>query len=131
MIDYRTLRMASGPAVNNHAHSLIVAQRGRVLTDDLDFPRRPAGRARVTVVSGSATYGPRSMIIDAADSAEIESPLTVVARIEDVLRSVAGPLVVLAAALALAITVSITPAPDLPGPVAGPLSGHSVLHFPR
>jgi hypothetical protein len=107
MTEYRTLRAASRAAVNDHENSLIVGPRGPVLTDDFDVPRRPGDRARV------------------------ESPLKVVARVEDVLRSLAGPLVVVAAALALAIVISIAPAPDLPAPVAGPLSGHSALHFPR
>jgi hypothetical protein len=50
---------------------------------------------------------------------------------EAFLRSVAGPLFVLATAAVVAITLSVLPAPDRPAPIVGPLSGHSLLHFPR
>jgi hypothetical protein len=42
-----------------------------------------------------------------------------------------GPFLTLAAAAALAIAVAMTPASDRPVFPAGPLSGHSILHFPR
>jgi hypothetical protein len=47
------------------------------------------------------------------------------------LRAAVGDGIVLAAAAAVAITLLVLPAPDRPAPIAGPLTGHSLLHFPR
>ena len=44
---------------------------------------------------------------------------------------VVGPFLTLTAAAALAIAVSMTPASDRSVFPAGPLSGHSIMHFPR
>ena len=46
--------------------------------------------------------------------------------------AVVAPLFVAAVAVAVvAITLSLLPARDRPLSLAGPISGHSVLHFPR
>jgi hypothetical protein len=47
------------------------------------------------------------------------------------LRSAIGPLFVVVLAALAPITFSRLPAPDGPVWLAGPLSGHSILHFPR
>ena len=59
------------------------------------------------------------------------APAQTAERANRFLRSLVGPLVVFAAAAVVAITFSLAPASDGPAPIAGPLSGHSILHFPR
>ena len=44
---------------------------------------------------------------------------------------VVGPFLTLAAAATVAIAISMTPASDRSVFPAGPLSGHSIMHFPR
>ena len=126
MIEHRTLRTASR-AVADPANQLIVEPRGPVLMDNLQLVERQAHRMRkprITVLSGSAGYDAPTTTIDVTDFSEIKAFVRS-------LRSVVGSLVVFAAAAVLAITFSLTPASDGPAPVAGPLSGHSILHFPR
>ena len=71
------------------------------------------------------------MIIDVTDYREIKAPAQTAKRTDRHLRSVVGPLVVFAAAAVIAITFSLTPAPERPAFPTGPLSGHSLLHFQR
>jgi hypothetical protein len=132
MIERRTLRTASR-TVADPQNKLIVRPRGPVLMNDLQLLERQAHRVRkprITVISGSAGYDAPTPTIDVTDYSEIEAPAQTAKR-TDRLRSVVGPLVVFAAAAVVAITFSLTPASDGPAPVAGPLSGHSILHFPR
>ena len=88
---------------------------------------------RITVISGSA-YSSRIATVD--------TPAHTSKKTEDFLRSLVGPLVavataavgpllVAATAAVVAISLSLSPAPDRPLSVDGPVSGHSVLHFPR
>jgi hypothetical protein len=133
MIERRTLRTASR-TVGDPANQLIVGPRGPVLMDDLQLLVRQAHRVRkprITVLSGSAGYGAPTTTIDVTDYREIKAPAQTAKRTDRALRSVVGPLVVFAAVAVVAITFSLTPASDGPAPVAGPLSGHSILHFPR
>jgi hypothetical protein len=126
MSERRTLRTASR-AVADPANQLIVEARGSALMDDLQLLVRQAQRVRkprITVLSGSAGYDARTTTIDVTNYSQITAFVRS-------LRSVVGLLVVFAASAVVAITLSLTPASDGPGPVAGPLSGHSVLHFPR
>jgi hypothetical protein len=104
--------------------------------DDLQLLERQAHRVRkprITVLSGSASYDAPTTTIDVTDYSEIKASAQTAKRTDRALRSVVGPLVVFAAAAVVAITFSLTltPASDGPAPVAGPLSGHSILHFPR
>jgi hypothetical protein len=125
MIESRTLRTASR-TVGDPQNELIVGH-GPVLLDDVQLLERQAHRVRkprITVLSGSASYDAPATTIDVTDYSEIKAFVRS-------LRSVVGSLVVFAAAAVLAITISLTPASDGPGRVAGPLSGHSILHFSR
>jgi hypothetical protein len=113
---------------------LIVGPRGRVLMDDLQFLERQAPRVRkprITVLSGSAGYDAPTTTIDVTDYREIKAVALTARRTDRSRFSAACALVAFAAAAAVAITLSLTPASDGPAPVAGPLSGHSILHFPR
>ena len=133
MIERRTLRTASR-TVGDPANHLIVGPRGPVLMDDLQLLERQLQRVRkprITVLSGSAGYGAPTTTIDVTDYREIKASAQTAKRTDRALRSVVGPLVVFAAVAVVAITFSLTPASDGPAPVAGPLSGHSILHFPR
>jgi hypothetical protein len=113
---------------------LIVEPRGRVLMDDLQLLERQASRVRkprITVLSGSAGYDAPTTTIDVTDYREIKAVAQTAKRTDRSRFSAAGALVAFAAAAVVAITLSLTPASDGPAPVAGPLSGHSILHFPR
>jgi hypothetical protein len=113
---------------------LIVGPRGRVLMDDLQFLERQAPRVRkprITVLSGSAGYDAPTTTIDVTDYREIKAVAQTARRTDRSRFSAACALVAFAAAAVVAITLSLTPASDGPAPVAGPLSGHSILHFPR
>ena len=132
MIEYRTLRTASR-AVGDPANQLIVEPRGPVLMDDLQLLERQAHRMRkprITVLSGSAGYDAPTTTIDVTDYREIKASAQTATRTDRSLSSAAA-LVAFAAAAVIAITLSLAPASDGPAPVAGPLSGHSILHFPR
>jgi hypothetical protein len=114
MIDQPTFRIASS-TVADRQNGLIVGPR-------------------VAVISGSA-HSPRTATIDA--------PAHTSKKTEDFLRSAVDPLLAVATAVVaplfvaavavavVAITLSLSPAPDRPLSLAGPISGHSVLHFPR
>jgi hypothetical protein len=113
---------------------LIVGPRGRVLMDDLQFLERQAPRVRkprITVLSGSAGYDAPTTTIDVTDYREIKAVAQTARRTDRSRFSAACALVAFAAAAVVAITLSLPPASDGPAPVAGPLSGHSILHFPR
>jgi hypothetical protein len=113
MIDNPTFRIASPTVADRQSGSIVGPQ--------------------VAVISGSA-HSPRTAAIDA--------PAHTSKKTEDLLRSAVGPLLavataavaplfVAAVAAVVAITFSLSPAPDRPLSLAGPISGHSVLHFPR
>jgi hypothetical protein len=132
MIEDRTLRTASRTVADDR-NNFIVGPRGPTM-DNFQLLDRFACRERnprVTVVSGSAAYDAEPVTIDVTDYVEIKSHSATIGRTARFLCSVAGPLLAFVAAAVVAITVSILPAPDLPAPLAGPLSGHSLLHFPR
>ena len=88
-------------------------------------------RPRITVISGSASYDAPTTTIDVTDYREIRAPAQTANSTNRLLRSIVGPLVVFAAVAVVAITFSLMPASDGPKPIAGPLSGHSILHDPR
>jgi hypothetical protein len=132
MIEHRTLRTANRTVADDQ-DNLIVGPRGPLI-DDFELLQRPARRERsprVTVVSGSAAYEAEPATIEVTDYAEIKAPAQTAKRTNSFLRSAAGPLLAFAAAAVVAITVSLTPASHGPVSLAGPLSGHSILHFPR
>jgi hypothetical protein len=133
MIERRTRRTASR-SVADPQNKLIVGPRGRVLMGDFQLLNGQAHRLRkprITVLSGSAGYDAPTTTIDVTDHSEIKASARTAKRTDRPLRSVVGPLVIFTAAAVVAITFSLTPASDDPAPVAGPLSGHSILHFPR
>ena len=133
MIEYRTLRTASR-TVGDPQNKLIVGPRGPVLMDDLQLLEREAHRVRnprITVLSGSAGYDAPTTTIDVTDYREIKAPAQTAKRTNLFPRSAVGSLIVFAAAAALATTLSVLPAADRPALVTGPLTGHSILHFPR
>jgi hypothetical protein len=102
--------------------------------DDFQLLERQVHRVReprFTVINGSAGYDRPTTTIDVTDYREIKAPAETAKRTDRPLRSVVGPLVVFAAVVVVAITFSLTSASDGPAPVAGPLSGHGILHFPR
>lgn len=104
------------------------------LSDDFQLLERFADRERNprrTVISGSADYGARPVTIDLTDYVEIKAPPQTAKRANPFLHAAVGPLIAFAAAAVVAATLSVLPAPDRPALVAGPLSGHSILHFPR
>jgi hypothetical protein len=102
--------------------------------DDFQLLEKQVHRVReprFTVISGSAGNDHPTTTIDVTDYREIKAPAETAKRTDRPLRSVVGPLVVFAAVVVVVITFSLTSASDGPTPVAGPLSGHSILHFPR
>jgi hypothetical protein len=129
MIDHRTFGTTSR-TVGDQQDRLIVGPRGPIRIDDLQFPHQFADRERSpsrAMISGSAAYGAQPVTIDLTDYAEITAPH----RADPFLRSAVGPLLTLAAAAAVAIALAMTPASDRSAFPAGPLSGHSMMHFPR
>jgi hypothetical protein len=86
---------------------------------------------RVAVISGS-TYSPRTPDAPAHTSNKTDDFLrSAVGPLVAVATAALGPLFVAAAADVVAITLSHSPAPDRPLSLDGPVSGHSILHFPR
>jgi hypothetical protein len=133
MMEHHALKTVTRP-VADPQNTLIAGPRGPVLMDDFQFLKGQASRVRkprVTVVSGSAHCVAPTTTIDVTDYSEIKAPAQTAKRADRFLSSAVGPLVVFAAAAVVAITLSLTPASDGPTPVAGPLAGHSILHFPR
>ena len=133
MIKFRTLSTASR-TVGDPQNKLIVGPQGPVLMDNLQLLERQAHRVRkprITVLSGSGGYDAPTTTIDVTDYSEIKASAQTAKRTHRVLSSIVSLWVVFAVAAVVAITFSLTPASDGPAPVAGPLSGHSILHFPR
>ncbi len=133
MIDHRTVRTA-GRTRADPRNTLIVGPRGPVLMNDLQLQERQDDRVRkprISVISGSDGYDTPTTTIDVTDYSEVKASAQTAKRADRPLRFVVGLLVVFAAAAVVAITFSFIPASDGPAPVAGPLSGHSILHFPR
>jgi hypothetical protein len=131
MIERRTLRTASR-TVADPQNKLIVGPRGPLLTDDLQLLERQVQRVRkrITVLSGSAGYDAPTTTIDVTDYREIKASAQTAKRTDRSLYSAAA-LVAFAGAAVIAIMLSLAPASDGPAPVDGPLSGYSILHFPR
>ena len=132
MIERRTLRTASR-TVADPANQLIVEPRGSVLMGDFQLLKGQAHRVRkrrVTVLSGSAGYVAPTPTIDVTDYREIKASAQTAKRTDRSLYSAAA-LVAFAGAAVIAIILSLAPGSDGPAPVDGPLSGHSILHFPR
>jgi hypothetical protein len=133
MIEFRTLRTASR-TVGDPANQFIVEPRGPVPMHDLQLLERQAHRMRkprITVLSGSAGYDAPTTTIDVTDYHEIKSSAQTAKRTDGPLSPIRGLWVVFVAAAVIAIMLSLAPASDGPAPVDGPLSGHSILHFPR
>jgi hypothetical protein len=133
MIEHRAIKTVSR-TVADRPNKLIVEPRGPVLMGDFQLLKGQAHRVRkprITVLSGSDGYDAPTTTINVTDYSEIKASAQTAKRTDRPLRSIVGPLVVFAAAAVAAITFSLTPASDGPAPVAGPLSGHSILHFPR
>jgi hypothetical protein len=137
MTEHRTLGTATRMAADRE-NSFIVGPRGPVLVEGfehLDGPARRERGPRLTVVSGSADYSARSarpITIDVTDYREIKAPAQTAKRTDPFVGSVVSALLSFAAAAVMvAIAFSVTLAPDALAPVAGPLSGHGILHFPR
>ena len=128
MIEHRTVKTASR-TVADPQNKLIVGPRGPVLMDD--FQLLEMRKPRITVIGGSAGYDAPTTTIDVTDYSEVKASAQTAKRADRPLRFVVGLLVVFATAAVVAITFSLIPASDGPAPVAGPLSGHSILHFPR
>jgi len=132
MIERRTFGTASGTVADNK-DSFVIGPRAPILIDafePLERPARGARSPRLAVISGSAAYNAPPMTIDVTDYREIKASAQTAKRTDRSLSSAAA-LVAFAAAAVIAITLSLAPASDGPAPVAGPLSGHSILHFPR
>ena len=132
MIEDRALRTVSRTVADNRNNS-IAGPRGPVIIDDFQLLQRSADRVRnprVTVISGSAIHA-EPVTIDVTDYAEIKSHAPTTDRTDTFLSAIAGPLLAFTAAAVVAVTVWILPAPDRPIFAAGPLAGHSLLHFPR
>jgi hypothetical protein len=132
MIERRTLRTANR-TVADPQNKLIVGPRGPLLMDDLQLLERQVQsvrKPRIMVLSGSAGYGAPTTTIDVTDYREIKAPAQTAKRTDRSL-SPAAALVAFATAAVIAIMLSLAPAFDGPAPVDGPLSGHSILHFPR
>jgi hypothetical protein len=133
MIEDRALRTVSRTVVDNRNNS-IAGSCGLVVIDDFQLFQRSADRVRnprVTMISGLAIHAAEPVTIDVTDYAEIKSHSPTPDRTDSFLSAIAGPLLAFTAAAVVAITVWILPAPDRPIFAAGPLSGHSLLHFPR
>ena len=131
MIEHRAIKTVSR-TLADPPNKLIVEPRGPVR--DFQLLKGQGHRVRkprITVLSGSAGYVAPTTTIDVTDYREIKAPAQTAKRTDRRLSSAVGALVVFAAAAVIAIAFSLTPASDAPAPVAGPLSGHSILHFPR
>jgi catalase len=132
MIERRTLRTASR-TVADPQNKLIVGPRRPLLMDDLQLLERQVQsvrKPRIMVLSGSAGYDAPTTTIDVTDYREIKAPAQTAKRTDRSLSSAAA-LVAFATVAVIAITLSLAPGSDGPAPVDGPLSGHSILHFPR
>jgi hypothetical protein len=133
MIEHRAIKTVSR-TVADRPNQLIVEPRGPVLMGDFQLLKGQAHRVRkprITVLSGSDGYDAPTTTINVTDYREIKASAQTAKRTDRSRFSAAGALVAFAAAAVVAITFSLTPASDGPVPVAGPLSGHSILHFPR
>lgn len=133
MIEDRALKTVSRTVADNRNNS-IAGPRGPVIIDDFQLFQRSADRVRnprVTVISGSAIHAAEPVTIDVTDYAEIKPHSPTTDRTDTFLSAIAGPLLAFTAAAVVAITVWMLPAPDRPIFAAGPLAGHSLLHFPR
>jgi hypothetical protein len=133
MIEHRAIKTVSR-TVADRPNKLIVEPRGPVLMGDFQLLKGQAHRVRkprITVLSGSDGYDAPTTTINVTDYREIKASAQTAKRTDRSRFSAAGALVAFAAAAVVAITFSLTPASDGPAPVAGPLSGHSILHFPR
>lgn len=134
MIDDRTFETASRRAADSK-DSFVIGPRAPILIDGFELragSQRRERKSRLTVVREAADYNaPPPMTIDVTDYREIQAPAQPAKRTDPFLRSAVGPLLAFAAAAVVAITFSLMPAPDGPAFPAGPLSGHSILHFPR
>jgi hypothetical protein len=131
MIEHRAIKTVSR-TVADRPNKLIVEPRGPVLMGDFQLLNGQAHRVRkprITVRSGSDGYDAPTTTINVTDYSEIKASAQTAKRTDRSRFSAAGALVAFAAVVA--ITFSLTPASDGPTPVAGPLSGHSILHFPR
>ena len=82
-------------------------------------------------VERPAAYGGKTVTLDVTEYAEVKARSPVGKNAEGFLRFAIGPLLYVALTVAAAMTLSHLPASDRPVSVAGPLSGHSLLHFPR
>ncbi len=134
MSEHPNLRTASPRAADDHENSLIVGPFAPILINGFRASQgsdRRNGKPQLTVVSGSAAYGAGTVTIGATNYTEVKTPRKISEKIESFLRSAVGPLLVFAAAALVAVTFSLAPAPDRPVFPAGPLSGYSLLHFPR
>jgi hypothetical protein len=129
MIERRTFGTASGTVADNK-DSFVIGTRAPILKP-LERPARGGRSPRLAVISGSAAYKAPPMTIDVTDYREIKAPAQTATRTDRSRSWAAGALAAFATAAVVAITFSLTPASDRPSPVAGPLSGHSILHFPR
>ena len=134
MLDDLTVVCVASRRAADPQNKFMVRPPGLVPMDDFQLPANQGHRRRrprVTVISGSARCDAPTATIGVNDYREIEAPVQTTKSANRSLRSIVGPLVVFAAAAAAAIAFSLTPAADGPAPSAGPLSEHSVLHFPR
>jgi catalase len=137
MIECPALATARRITVGDSQNSLAVGRRGPVLMQNFHFletPAYPNGERdpeRMGRVERSAAYGAKTVTLDVTEYAEVKARSPIGKKTEGFLRFAIGPLLYVALAVAAAMTPSHLPAPDRPVSLAGPLSGHSLLHFPR
>ena len=90
--------------------------------------RRPA---RMATVRGSDAYRVLTPTTGVTGGGKMAALSRLGRKAEALLWSTVSPLLTVAAAGLIAITLAHLPATDRPVALAGPLSGHSLLHFPR
>jgi hypothetical protein len=133
MVEDRTLSAASR-RVAEPQNKLAPTARGLVRMEDFHRPQSQGYRVRkplVTVISGAAHYGAPRTTIDVTNYHEINAPARTVERARGALRSIMGPSVAGAAAVLVAIALSLMPASDGPATLTESPFGQSILHFPR
>jgi catalase len=120
--------------VADNQNRLAAWPRDLVLTQDFHPAEKLAcqnGERNPKHAKGSAASANLTATDNVSRHRTFKSRTQIGKKTEAFLRAAVGPSFVVAAAAVVAITLSLVPAPDRPVFLAGPLSGHSLLHFPR
>ena len=111
--------------------ALTTASRRPVADSENSLQNRERAPERLAYPEESAAYRVQTGTNSLTRYAKMTALSQLCRKTEAFLWSAVGPLLVVAAVGLVGITLSDLPPPDRPASLAGPLSGHSLLHFPR